>query len=133
LKRRSQWQKKLREQCDLLFLSTLQGIPDENGRYPAEKKLIQIVLKIFGKPAVTDTKHRVKYGFLCNVQHRGMEQGETAAKMLLKAMQGTPVSEIPITRNYNGKRVINVTALRALGIRPKADFLLGAELIKTEK
>jgi len=125
--------KKLREQCDALFLSTLQGIPDENGRHPDDNEIIPIVLKAFGKPGITDAGYRVKYGMLCAVQQSGREQGATAAKMLLKAMGGTPVSEIPITRNYNGKRVINATVLKALGIRPRADFMIGAELVKTEK
>jgi len=125
--------KKLREKCDVLFAATLQGLPDENGRYPTEKESISAVLKAYGKPVVTDSGYRLKYGMLCAVQHRGQEQGKTAAKMLLKAMRGTPVSEIPITRNYNGKRMINVTALGALGIRPKADFIFGAEVVKTEK
>ncbi len=125
--------KKLREQCDVLFLSTLQGIPDENGRHLDDKEIMPIVLNTYDKPAITDAGYRVKYGFLCAVQQSGREQGETAAKMLLKAMQGTPVSEIPITRNYNGKRIINVTVLKALGIRPKPDFIFGAEMVKTEK
>ena len=63
----------------------------------------------------------------------GQEQGQTAAKMLLKAMQGTPLSEIPITRNYKGKRVINVTVMEALGIKPKPIVLLGAELVRTQR
>ncbi len=125
--------KKLREQCDALFLSTLQGIPDENGRHPDDNEIIPIVLKAYSKPGITDAGYRVKYGILCAVQQSGREQGKTAAKMLLKAMQGTPVTEIPITRNYNGKRIINVTALKALGILPKGDFMIGAELVKTEK
>jgi len=125
--------KKLREQCDALFLSPLQGIPDENGRHLDDREAIEIVLKTFGKPVITDSAYRVKYGILCAVEQTGQEQGKTAAEMLLKAMQGTPVSEIPITRNYNGKRVINVTALKALGIQPKADFIFGAEMVKTEK
>ncbi len=125
--------KKLRGQCDMLLLSTLHGISDEHGRPVDNKEAIQTVLKAFGKPAIAYTGYEVKYGTLCAVQQTGQEQGKTAAEMLLKAMQGTPVSEIPITRNYNGKRVINVTALKALGIRPRADFLLGAEVVKTEK
>ena len=125
--------KKLGSQCDVLFLATLQGIADENGRPLDDSEIIPAVLKAYGKPGITDNRYRIKYGMLCAVQKTGLEQGKTAAEMLLKAMQGTPVSEIPITRNYNGKRVINVTALKALGIQPRADFLLGAELVKTEK
>ena len=52
--------------------------------------------------------------------------------MLLQAMRGTPVSDIPVTRNYKGKRVINVTAMKALGIEPRPAVLLGASLVKSE-
>jgi len=62
----------------------------------------------------------------------GQEQGRTAAKMLLKAMKGTPFSEIPITRNYKGSRVINVTVMEALNIKPRPIVLLGAQLVRTK-
>jgi ABC-type uncharacterized transport system substrate-binding protein len=52
--------------------------------------------------------------------------------MLLKAMQGTPVSEIPITRNRRGKSIINVTVMKAFGIKPKPIILRGTELVRTE-
>ncbi|XPS84216.1 uncharacterized protein Dvar_22340 [Desulfosarcina variabilis str. Montpellier] len=58
------------------------------------------------------------------------EQGFTAAKMLLKAMQGTPVSSIPITRNQLGKPIINVTVMKAFGIKPKPILLKGVQLIE---
>jgi ABC-type uncharacterized transport system substrate-binding protein len=62
----------------------------------------------------------------------GQEQGATAAGMLLKAMKGTPVSEIPITRNQHGRAMINVTVMNAFGIKPKPIFLKGTELVETE-
>jgi ABC-type uncharacterized transport system substrate-binding protein len=52
--------------------------------------------------------------------------------MLLKAMKGTPVSQIPITRNRLGKAIINVTVMKALGIKPKPILLKGTELVRTE-
>jgi ABC-type uncharacterized transport system substrate-binding protein len=52
--------------------------------------------------------------------------------MLLKAMGGTPVSKIPITRNRKGKPIINVTVMKALGITPKPILLKDAELVWTE-
>ena len=123
----------LKKQCDLLFMVALQGISDEDGKPVSEKEAVSTLTGVFAGPSITCVEYNVRYGVLCAVIHRMKEQGKTAAKMLLKAMQGTPVTEIPITRNYNGKRVINVTALKALGILPKGDFLLGAELVKTEK
>jgi len=125
--------KELREKCDALFMETMHGITDDKGRRFRDKEIIPILMKAFGKPTVGANMYHVKDGILCAVIKTGQEQGETAAKMLLKAMRGTPVSEIPITRNHKGKRMINVTTLKALGIRPRPNVLINAELVKTSK
>lgn len=122
----------LRAQCDLLLLGALEGLPDKGGKPTTEKKSIPIVAKTFGKPIIAGAAWHVTYGTLCAVLVRGEEQGSTAAEMLLKAMQGTPVSDMPITRNRYGKRIINVTVMKALGIKPRPIVLRGAELVRTE-
>lgn len=123
----------LRAQSDLLFMTNCQGIKDDNGVPLTEEKLIPIVANIFRKPVITDSAYRLKYGLLCAVTQRPREQGETAAKMLLRAMQGTPVSEIPITRNQKGKRVLNITVMTSMGIKPRPMILRNIELVRTEK
>jgi len=125
--------KELKEQCDLLVLSTMTGISDDDGKPMSDKQVVPILVKEFGKAVVGTEEQVVKAGALCSVFRTGQEQGETASTMLLKAMNGTPVSQIPITKNYQGKRMINVTALKALGITPKPAALKGAELVKTEE
>jgi ABC-type uncharacterized transport system substrate-binding protein len=124
----------LSKKCDSLFVTVMEGIRDENGRTLADKEVIPVVIKTFGaKPTTCTNDYQVKNGVLCAMVQRGQEQGETAAQMLLKAMQGTPVSQIPITHNQHGKPVINLTAMKALGIKPKPSVLHGAELITMEK
>lgn len=123
----------LKESSDVLFIDSLVGIPDEAGNPLDMKEIMRITVKTFGKPVVGANQYYIKQGALCAVIKTGQEQGRTAAQMLLKAMQGTPVSEIPITRNYKGRRVINVTVMEALGIKPKPIVLIGAKLVRTEK
>ncbi|RLC11251.1 MAG: ABC transporter substrate-binding protein [Deltaproteobacteria bacterium] len=123
----------LREQCDLLFLSAVQGLAGEGGEPVIEKEAVSLLVKTFGKPTISTEEHNVKHGTLCAVSRTGQEQGRTAAKMLLKAMQGTRMAEIPITQNYQGKRIINATVIKTLGIKPKLEFLIGAEVVKTEE
>ncbi len=53
--------------------------------------------------------------------------------MLMKAMQGTPVSEIPVAKNHKGKRLLNVTVLKNLGIKPDLAVLQGSEIVKTKE
>ena len=101
---------------------------------PTKKEIKEIThhLKtVFDKPIIGANRYHVRQGALCAVVKTGQEQGETAAKMLLKAMQGTAVADIPITRNYKGKRIINVSVMEKLGIKPRPVVLLGAELLKT--
>jgi len=120
----------LKESCDLLFFETLHGIPDENGKLLTDSDIVPIIMKIFSKPVAGANLYHVKDGILCAVAKTGQEQGATASKMLLQAMQGTPVSQIPVTHNYQGKRVINVTVMQRLGIKPKPNVLIGADLVK---
>lgn len=123
----------LREQCDLLFVETLLGLPDDQGKPLTDEELIPMIMKTFGKPTVGNNVYHVKNGLLCAVIKLGQEQGETAANMLLQAMQGAPLSQLPITKNTKGKRLLNVDTMKALGIKPKPHVLKGLELITTSK
>lgn len=121
----------LRESCDLLFVETLSGLPDDQGQSLSDDELIPIIANTFGKPTVGNNRYHVQNGLLCAVIKMGEEQGETAATMLLQAMQGMPVSQLPITRNTKGKRLLNVDTMKTLEIKPKPHVLQGIELITT--
>lgn len=126
--------RELAGECDILLMSTLTGIKNDDGTPMSDKEIIPLVAKTFGKTIIGTELQVVEAGGLCSVLRTGQEQGKTAAEMLLDAMKGKPVSEIPIVRNYYGKRVINVTVLRRLGIQaPDTAVLEGAELVRTEK
>jgi ABC-type uncharacterized transport system substrate-binding protein len=123
---------KLNNLSDAIYTDSLVGIKDDQGISHSHKDVLNLLAANYDKPVIGANQYHVEQGALCAVIKTGQEQGETAAEMLLKAMQGTPVSEIPITRNYQGKRVINVTTMKSLGIQPRPVVLLGAELLKTE-
>jgi len=123
----------LKEQCDVIYMDSTTGIIDEKGNPLDNKEITRILEKAFSKPIIGGNKYHVEQGALCAVVKTGEEQGRTAAEMLLKTMQGAPVSEIPITRNYRGKRVINVTVTGRFHIKPKPIVLLGAKLVRTEE
>jgi ABC-type uncharacterized transport system substrate-binding protein len=124
--------KELRDKCDLLVLSTMSGILDDDGHPLSDKQVVPMVVKAFAKPVVGTEEQVVVSGALCSILRTGQEQGEKASEILLKAMEGTPVAQIPITRNYQGKRIINVTSLKEMGIKPKMILLQGVTLVKTE-
>ncbi|MEZ4524815.1 MAG: ABC transporter substrate binding protein [Desulfobacterales bacterium] len=119
--------------CDMLYASGLEGLLGEDGNPLTEKEMYKTVVKAFGKPVIGSNAYQVRLGALCSVVQRMQEQGEVAARMLLKAMQGTPISEIPITRNLEGKRVLNVSVLKKLGIKPQAEVLTKTEFVTAEE
>jgi ABC-type uncharacterized transport system substrate-binding protein len=123
--------KDYREKADLIGAFATNGLLDDNGNPLDNKQVTNIITKAFGKPMIGANKFHVRFGALCSVIKTGQTQGRVAAEMLLKAMQGTPVSDLPITVNKHGKRMINATVMRSLGIEPKRRMLIGAELVKT--
>lgn len=122
----------LRDTADVLFVATMEGLLGADGSPRPEKEIIPLVAKSFGKPLISDNIYDMKYGMFSAIAVSGQEQGMKAAKYLKKAMQGAPVATLPITRNNQGRRMINVSVMKELGISPKPSALIGVELFKTE-
>lgn len=125
--------KEAREISDVMFLATMQGVVDGAGNPFSEKVVIPQISNAYGKPIITDNAYDMKYGMLGAVAVSGKEQGVKAAKMIQKTLRGVSVKSLPITRNNQGHRLLNVSALKSLGITPRSESLLGVELIKTEE
>lgn len=122
--------KQLRETCDLLFMETLQGLKSDDGRPIEYSQIMPLIAKTFGKTVIASDDYAVRHGALCGVVKTGQEQGRTAAKMLLQAMQGKEIKDLPITRNLEGKRMINVTIMRRMGLSPPPELIHSSELVK---
>nr|WP_320191812.1 ABC transporter substrate binding protein [uncultured Desulfobacter sp.] len=122
----------MRPLCDILYISSMQGTKDDDGTPLSAKQVVPVLTAAFAKPVVGCNNLHVKYGMLCGMTQTPQEQGATAAQMLLKAMGGTPVSQIPITRNRRNKPIINVTVMEAFDIKPKPILLKDTELVRTE-
>lgn len=125
--------REFRKQSDALFVIAMEGLRDRSGKPLPEKVAYRSISRSFGKPVIGMNDFNVKSGLLCAVAKSGQEQGTTAAKMLTQAMQGVPVSHIPVTQNKQGKRFLNVTVMKSLGIAPRPVFLVGTQLVETEK
>ncbi len=120
----------LKTESDALLLGPLGNLLDADGNTLTDKDVYPVIAQAFGKPTFTIWAQVVPYGVLCAIADRGQEQGEVSAHMLLQAMGGTPISELPITQNKKGKRILNVTVMEELGIKPKPLTLRGVELVK---
>ncbi len=116
--------------CDLLFVAALEGVPDKNGNPVPDSVAMPAVARAFDGPTIGTSSYAIELGLLCSVVKTGQEQGRLAAHQLLRAMTGTPIKDIPIQTNILGKRIINVTEMRNLGISPDPMALKGAELTR---
>lgn len=121
-----------RNQVDLLFVLTLKGLTDGNGHSVSEAVAISEVVAAFNKPTAATAEFVVRHGALSGVLSTGNEQGMRAGEMLLKAMEGVPVSELPVQRNHLGKRMLNVTTMKNLGINVEWMTIRGVDLVCSE-
>jgi len=116
---------------DALFITSTNGILDTDGKPLDNQQVTKAVAQYYKKPLIGANDFHVRYGVLCAVVKSGDAQGRISAKMLLKAIKGTPIKHIPVTVNKYGKRMLNVTAMKDLGVRPKRRVLVGTQLVKT--
>lgn len=121
----------LKGKTDALFMESFEGIRDSTGRIYNDREMIPLIAAAYGKPLISNNLYHVQYGTLCAVIKTGQEQGEIAAKMLRRAMAGTPVSAIPMVQNRKGKKVINLKIMKSMGLKPASELLMGAILVGT--
>lgn len=123
-----------RMSADALYLEHFEGIPDRTGRKLSHREALGMILDAWGnKPSLCANEYSVKSGCLLAVQKSGFEQGAAAAKMALEAISGTPVSRMPVIRNYNGVKVLNVQVMKQLGLSPPITVFREAKLVKTDE
>jgi len=122
---------RLGDTCGMLLLESLEGVPGPDGAPMRSADVIPAVVRAFDGPTAGTDVHSVRYGALCSVVKSGEEQGGRAARMLLAAMRGTPVADLPVEHNFRGRRLLNVTTLKALGLRVRPMVLRGVQLVRT--
>ena len=122
----------IESRCDAVYIDSLEGIVDGQGNGLNHKQVFAHLEKLYSGPFIGANKYHVDQGALSAVVKTGQEQGELAAGLLLKAMQGTAVSDLPVTKNYRGRRIINVTSMEKQGIKPRPIVLRGTTLVKTQ-
>ncbi|MBU0992363.1 MAG: ABC transporter substrate-binding protein [Proteobacteria bacterium] len=124
---------RLNNSCDALLYVTMEGLSDNNNKPLSDKEIMPVIIKNFNGPVITNATYRVGYGALCAVVKSGDEHGRLAGELLLQAMHGKPVSDIPIKKNEFGRRIINVDTMHKLGITPKPSLIRSAMLIRSKK
>ncbi len=125
--------KELRSLTDALHIMGIEGLTNNKGETMSAAYSVAIIAETYDKPTIGVVRYEVEAGALCAIIHRGQEQGGAAARMLLDAMHGKPISELPITRNRYGQSIINVTVLKKLGISPNSTVIKNTILVETVK
>ncbi|ODB92362.1 hypothetical protein A3194_08210 [Candidatus Thiodiazotropha endoloripes] len=119
--------------CNAIYVDSLEGIIDINGKPMVNRQVIDYLRARFNGPVIGGNSYHVEDGAVSAVAKTGQEQGEIAAGMLLKVLNGTPLKNLPVTRNYKGRRYINVNSMKELGIQPRPIVLRGVTLVTTPK
>ncbi|MEW8692918.1 MAG: ABC transporter substrate binding protein [Candidatus Thiodiazotropha endolucinida] len=121
----------LGKQCGAFYMDSLEGIVDDQDKPMVNRKILDFFKSLYSGPIIGGNRYHVEDGAVSAVVKTGQEQGEIAANMLLQTLQGRPVSDLPVARNYKGRRYINVNSLQSLGIQPRPIVLRGATLVTT--
>lgn len=116
--------------CDVLFVDSLEGIKSPAGEPMDNRTVLSYLKSQYNKPVLGGNRYQVEQGAWAAVVKTGQEQGETSAEMLLKAMQGVTVADIPVVKNTKGERIVNVTALDSHDVPLKPLALRGATLVR---
>lgn len=117
-------------EVDGFFSQNLAGLLDDKGK-PLEAVFSMTNLALLSKkPIIAHTSYDIEAGALCGVIQTGQEQGELAAYMVLELFGGKAIRDIPIVKNNNGQRYINVNTAARLNIRLNSSAVMGSKLVK---
>ncbi|OMH25294.1 ABC transporter substrate-binding protein [Motiliproteus sp. MSK22-1] len=124
--------KKLDSFCDAVYIESTEGILDQGGDTLSYQQVLTDFTSIFRGPILGANQYHVAQGALAAVIKTGQEQGAKAASMLMRAMKGVPVAQLPITRNFKGRRVLNVSTMKALNLNPRPIIFRGTDFVRTQ-
>ena len=113
---------KAQKEVDILFIGNNAG----SDQWP-EPEMEQFILKNTALPSGTINDWMAPYA-LITLAKKPEEQGEWAAQASLRILDGTPVSEIPVTENKKGKLILNLDIAEKLGVVFSPSLLRNAEI-----
>ena len=120
----------LEEKIDAFIIQNMTGIIDDKGRPMEGFDAASAIAHKSSKPFMAINSWSIRAGLLCGVVRTGQEQGSIAARMVRDIFNGRAIKDIPVTQNRNGRRMINVTAARRLGIEIPPEALRGTRLAR---
>lgn len=125
--------KRLEKTGEALLLLNLSGITNDQGVALDGGAVLQQVTAQAANPTIGSSSWEVKAGVLCGVTKSNAEQGSLVASLLHKIWGGTPISQLPLLQNCNGRRLVNLTTLKKLGLTLSPEAVVGSELFSAGK
>ncbi|MFN7751019.1 MAG: ABC transporter substrate-binding protein [Pseudomonadota bacterium] len=119
----------LMSECGALFVDSLEGMLDDSGVALNNAQIMKVLRGLFPRPIIAGNAYQVEQGAWFAVVKTGQEQGQLSAEMLLAAMRGRPVSQIPIQQNTRGLRIINASAMEKNGVKLRPELIRGARVV----
>lgn len=83
---------------------------------------LKVIMSETKIPTGCDLDFMTPYTFL-GYTRSAQEQGRWAAQAALKIINGTPVSDIPVSQNVEGNLIVNLKVAKAAGLRVPRSFL----------
>ncbi len=89
----------------------------ESGRIYSVEEVLQTLYKNIKPPIYSAWQFMLGYGIVGGKLHSGQGEGELAAKLALRVMNGTPPYKIPVVSNFEDPYIFDYNVLSHFGIR----------------
>jgi ABC-type uncharacterized transport system substrate-binding protein len=120
---------KIKHSVQAVLILNLSGITDDQG-IPMDNSQVIAELRKIALPMISTQDYAIEAGALCGVVQLGWEQGFRAGQIVREIMGGKKPGEIPVERNVNGQRYLNLTTARQLNLPLGREVILGSKLIR---
>lgn len=124
---------RLEKEVDGLLFLNLSGILDEHGKALDGNEVLTVLTDACRLPTIGSSSWEIKAGTLCGVIKSNTEQGTIAASLLQRIWAGTPVADLPLLQNFNGRRLVNLTTLKRLELTLSPEVVVGTEMLTSGK
>ncbi len=116
LEETQKWVKQLPSDAFLFFTPWYQTI---NGKFYTTEEVMKAIYAHSNVPLYTAWRFLLGHGVVGGYLLSGLQHGQTAAKMALRILQGTPADDIPIITKPTGVYMFDYQVMQRLGINQK--------------
>jgi len=120
---------KIRNQVQAVLVLNLSGIMDDQGK-PMDNGQVLSELRKLALPMIATQDYAIEAGALCGVVQSGRAQGFRAGRMVREILAGRRPLDIPVERNLNGQRYLNLTTARQLNLPLGREVIMGSKLLR---